>query len=126
MTTNELLRANKLSTELIAKLEKIKALWAEIPNADDLAEIGKEAAEIAANLKNARDAYCHKDFPGIDDLTEIGQKAAAVAVNLNEAKDAYCDKDFPGACDFEDLDTKLGSIAGSLNEIIEKQAELTE
>ena len=126
MNTKELVCANDLADELIAKLEKIKSLWGEIPSVDDLTEIGKEAAAIAASLNEASETYGADNFPGIDGLAEIGKEAANIAVVLSQARETYAASDFPGADDFDDLDTKLGSIAGSLNDIVEKQVEVAE
>ena len=54
-TTDELVRANKLSDQLIAKLKRIKALWAQIPSVEDLEEIGKGAAALAGSLNEAHE-----------------------------------------------------------------------
>ena len=48
MTTDQALsRENELADTLIAKLERIKALWAEMPTASDLADLNKAAGSLA-------------------------------------------------------------------------------
>ena len=47
MTNDELVRANELADGLIAKFERIKALWAEIPGADDFDDLGKKLGSVA-------------------------------------------------------------------------------
>ena len=84
MSTAELLRANELSDELITKLERIKALWAEIPGADDFDDLDKKLDGIVGNLNAAREAYGAKDFPVADDFDDLDKKLDGIVGNLNE------------------------------------------
>lgn len=84
MTTDELVRANELSDELIAKLERIKALWAEIPGAEELQEIGSEAAAIASSLDEVRETCIADEFPGADYFDDLDRKLNGIVGSLNE------------------------------------------
>ena len=127
LTTNELVRANDLSNELIAKLEQIKARWAGIPSVENLEEIRVQVTAIAGSLNEARETYNAKDFPGDpEDFSELVKQLGFVVSNLNEVRETGNAADFPVAEEFHELDKTLGSIAGSLNEIIENQSEVAE
>ena len=81
---NELREQNEMADALIAKLEKIKAIWAELPTVDDLEEIGKAAGSVAASLERAKEAYNGDDFPTTDDFDDLDKRLGGIVGSLNE------------------------------------------
>ena len=78
MTNGELVQANELSDELIAKLNQINALWAKILSVEDLQEISNKVAAIASSLNEVREAYGAQDFPGATTSTTWTGSSAAL------------------------------------------------
>ncbi len=101
MTTNELVRANELADTLIAKLERIKALLAETPTAEDLENMARAAGSIAGSLQEAAEIFNSDEFPGIEGgentLDIYDRVAAEIARSLQEAADTFNSDQFPTA-----------------------------
>ena len=76
---NDLQQQNELADALIEKLERIKALWTEIPSADDMAELAAGAATLAASLEHSQAIVTSDDFPTADDMAELASEANRIA-----------------------------------------------
>ena len=63
MDTNELVRQNELAEALLAKLERIKTLWAELPAEDELNDLCHAAGAIQTQLQQAKETFVSGDFP---------------------------------------------------------------
>lgn len=80
---NELAGVSELFDELIVKLKRIEALWAQIPSVDALEEIHKQVAAIAGSMNVVREIYNALDFPAADAFDELEEKLGRVAGNLH-------------------------------------------
>jgi len=78
MTTEKLERQVELANELLATLERIKAVWAEMPTEDDLATLQDAATNIASVLGQAKETFNDPSFPTEDDLREVAEAAGSI------------------------------------------------
>ena len=88
MTKSELQCQNELADSLIAKLERIKTLWEEMPNEDAMETLVRQADGIASDLEKAKEVYNADDFPSDFHLDELIEKTGRIAQNLEDAKEA--------------------------------------
>jgi hypothetical protein len=103
MKTEELQAQNQLADQLIGKLDRIKALWSEIPSEDDLSGMVDATSHIAAKLEYAMETWQSDDFPNEGDLNDVSHVAAGLASSLNEAKETFNSADFPNEDDLNSL-----------------------
>lgn len=81
VTTEEL---NALADALIAKLERIKALWAEMPNEDDIESLARAMGSIAATAAEIVETYNSDDFPCTDDCDDLNRTLANIANDMTD------------------------------------------
>jgi hypothetical protein len=74
MTTEELREQNELLDLQIAKLEKIKDLWAEMPTDAERDEIEKSAGSLVDSLTQAKEIYNSDDFLRLSDLDKMNER----------------------------------------------------
>ena len=107
MTTTELVRANELADSLIPKLERINALLAGTPTAEDLENMARAAGSIASSLQEASDIFNSDEFPRIEDadnsLDIYSRLAAEIASSLQEVADTFNSDEFPTAVAVKDI-----------------------
>ncbi len=84
MTTAELVRQNELADALLQKLERIKEMWAECPNEDELADLDQAVGSIAAGLQAVKEVWISRDFPIAEDFDDLDKKLGDVVGSLNE------------------------------------------
>jgi len=85
MSSEELRVQNELADALLSKLERIKALWDELPSEEALNEIGSSAESLARSLQGAKATFADEEFPSEEALNEIGSSAESLARSLQEA-----------------------------------------
>jgi tetrahydromethanopterin S-methyltransferase subunit B len=110
---------NELADALIQKLERIKALWNELPAQDDLEELAKVATNFAQTMKQATDTYLSDEFPTEDAIQELARSAQDLPNTLERAKETYLSDGFPGENDIEELEKAAKNLADVLEEIDE-------
>ena len=84
VTAEELREQNELADSLIAKLERIKALWAEMPGEAETDSLEKALGNIEAGMTQIMETYNSDDFPGADDFDDLNKQCASIANNLTE------------------------------------------
>ena len=82
--TQDLREQNELADSLIAKLERIKALWAEMPNEAETDELEKAIGNIEAGMTQIVETYNSDAFPGADDFDDLKEQCAGVVNDLTE------------------------------------------
>ncbi len=88
MTTAELERQKVLADELLSTMEKIKAIWDELPNLEQLQEMLEKAAGLADDLVSAKDTWRDEYFPTHDAIAELSDDAERLATNFKSALEA--------------------------------------
>lgn len=125
MERRELREQNELADSLIAKLERIKALWDEMPDEAQVAKFDQQIGSIADNLERAKTTWNSHEFPGIegggDTLDVYERVTGAIADNLERTKTTWNSDEFPGIEDGDDTldvyEMATANIAYNLEEV---------
>ena len=88
MASVDLQKQNELADSLIAKLERIKALWDELPSDDYLTNLNRQVEGVAESLKNAAETFQSDEFPSAEYLGELCEKADGLAKAMKEAAES--------------------------------------
>lgn len=91
MNTDELLQQIALADGLLQKLERIHALWSELPSEDDLLVMVNLAERLVKAMELAKEISLSDDFPSSDSLEPTVDAAAAIARNLEKAAETEVD-----------------------------------
>lgn len=95
MAADELREQNELADSVIAKLERIKALWEEMPTEDDLADLCRTAQSIAGSFESIKETWNSNDFPSGPEIEDLNKAVGSIAGGLEQVRDTYQSADFP-------------------------------
>ncbi len=116
MTIDELTRQTGLADALLEKLERINALWSELPSEDDLTNLANVAGSLAETLKQVKEAFLDDNFPNEDSLESIAKAAGSLAEAMQATIASFSDDGFPTADDLEPTAQAAAAIARNLKE----------
>ena len=84
VTTEDLREQNELADSLIAKLNRIKALWAEMPHEAETGDLEKAMGNIEVSAAKIVDICNSDDFPSADDFDDLNKQCASIVNDLTE------------------------------------------
>ncbi len=85
MNIRELNHRNQLAGQLLAKLERIAQLYAQIPNEAALLAMVNHAGTLAEQLAKAKETCGDEAFPTASSLRPLALAASAIADDLHAA-----------------------------------------
>ncbi len=84
MTAEELREQNQLADALIAKLERIKDLWEDLPDEDEMEPLDSRLGSIVGSLKEIPELSGAIDFPKAVEFEDLDKQLGSIVRNLNE------------------------------------------
>jgi hypothetical protein len=87
MDLNEAGQLRRELEAIEAVLRRVRALWQDLPSQEEVAELGKEAAYLAAKLEGAKGLWQSPGLPTEHDLAALSQEAGHLAGRLGAAKE---------------------------------------